>query len=253
VTDALWVFQALSTLIMGSRSLIVLKNMAEASNVFWSIGTAATIGESSFFIGQLIASTAVTASSKAVLKGRALALTSVDFTSGSLVSQTASATSFEILVGACENFTVLAGTTLDFQTGQTILKTGSVGVSPGTTVSGNYSVRSGSTYLDTAESISCAYDLSGAFNTASTATCEYYLTSSDLSGLILTSGVYCSSDGKFSIGKLDYLTLDALNISSSVWVFQTATTLTTAASSSIVFRNEALGKNSVNTSYEALD
>jgi outer membrane biosynthesis protein TonB len=243
VTGSLWVFQAATTLITGARSQIVLKNMAEASNVFWSIGTAATLGEASFFIGQLIASTAFTASSRSVLKGRALALTSVDFTSGSLVSQTASATSFSISVGTCENFTVLAGTNLQFLTGQTVLKTGSIGVSPGTSISGNYSLRSGSTYTNSAEAIDCAYDLAGTYNTASTATCEYYLSSSALTGLTLTSGVYCSTDGTFTIGKLGYVTLDAKNVTGAVWVFQTSSNVTTAASSSVIFRNEALAKN----------
>jgi hypothetical protein len=33
-------------------------------------------------------------------------------------------------------------------------------------------------------------------------------------------GVYCSSSGKFTIEKLMFLTLDAQNVTDSVWVFQ---------------------------------
>jgi hypothetical protein len=149
-----------------------------------------------------------------------------------------------VSLGSCATFAVLAGTTLTFGSGQTVITNGSIGVSPGTTaVSGNYSLTSGSTYLNTAKAISCASDLATAYTTASTVTCDHAGTSSDLSGLTLKTGVYCSANGKFSIGNLKSLTLDAVNVTGVTWIFQTTTTLTASASSSILFHNGALSEN----------
>jgi hypothetical protein len=158
-----------------------------------------------------------------------------------LFSQPAAASA--VSLGSCVTFAILAGTTLTFGSGQTVITNGSMGVSSDSTISGNYSLTSGSTFLNTAEATSCTSDLATAYTTASTATCEYTQSSSDLSGLNLTPGVYCSTDGTFSIGNLDYVTLDASNVADEVWIFQTTTTLTTSDSSSIIFTNGALSEN----------
>jgi hypothetical protein len=256
-----WVFQASTTLITGMHSSIVLKNGAQASNVFWTVGSSATIGYASTFVGQILAKVSVVANSFSLIGGRILVGAAVTFQSGSSIDidyVTAVTGNVSVSFGSCENIAVLAGTTLTFGSGQTVLATGSVGVSSDTTISGNYSLTSGSAYANTAEAISCAYDFAEAFNTVSTATCGYYLSSSDLSDLTLTSGVYCSVYGILSIGQLKYVTLDAVNVPGAVWVFQTTTTLTTASGSSIIFKNGALSVNvywaigtSVNIGYDS--
>jgi hypothetical protein len=116
-TDAIWVFQTKTTLMTGSRSIIVLKNGAQFKNVFWAIGTAATVGPSSFFVGQILAVTAVTIGRNAILKGRAFARTSMTFNDGALVSQTVSEKTVNMTIGSCEPFAVLAKTSVTFGQG----------------------------------------------------------------------------------------------------------------------------------------
>jgi hypothetical protein len=77
ITDQIFVFQAVTQLTTGAYSIIVLKNGALQENVFWSIGTRATIGASSFFVGQIMAYTAATVSRDATLKGRVLTLSEI--------------------------------------------------------------------------------------------------------------------------------------------------------------------------------
>jgi hypothetical protein len=52
--DAVFIFQAGSTLGTGSGSRIILANQAQAKNVFWTVGSAATLGVSSTFRGTVI-------------------------------------------------------------------------------------------------------------------------------------------------------------------------------------------------------
>jgi hypothetical protein len=133
---------------------------------------------------------------------------------------------------------------LTFGQGNTNITSGSLGVSPGTSITGNYQLSSGTTEISSTSAEDCAYDLDSAYNIASTATCqEENLISSELSGVILTPGVYCSSSGTFTIAKLGYLTLDGKNGANPVWIFQTTATLMTGDFSSMILENGALSKN----------
>jgi hypothetical protein len=242
-TNAVWIFQTATTVITGTNSIILLKNGAQYFNVIWAVKTAATTGQSSFFVGQIFALTAVTIGSQSVLKGRAFAKTAMTFNGGGLVTQIASTTSVNVTVGRCSEFAVLGRTTVSFGTGESVIASGSVGVSPGTSITGNYKLKIGTTESNTAPAIACAFDLGTAYNTASTATCQYYLSNSELSGLTFTPGVYCSSSGFFTIAQQSIMTLDGLNVTNAVWIFQTSTKLTTGSSSSMSLRNGALSKN----------
>jgi hypothetical protein len=61
-------------------------------------------------------------------------------------------------------------------------------------------------------------------------------------GLTLRPGVYCSGPGTLMISAAT-LTLDGKNNPDAQWVFQTATTVVTAASTSIILKNGAQAKN----------
>lgn len=62
-SNAVWIFQAGTSLTTGAGSQVVLAGGARADNVFWAIGTAATLGVSSIFKGNVVANTAaITAS-----------------------------------------------------------------------------------------------------------------------------------------------------------------------------------------------
>ena len=72
-TNAVFVFQAGSTLTSASGSTVVLENGAQACNVFWQVGSSATLGTTSNFAGTIMALTSITLDTGATLSGRALA------------------------------------------------------------------------------------------------------------------------------------------------------------------------------------
>ncbi|MBJ7480480.1 ice-binding family protein [Rhodococcus sp. (in: high G+C Gram-positive bacteria)] len=72
--DAVFVFQAGSTLITSSSSTVALINGTQACNVFWQVGSSATLGTNSVFRGNLLALTDITATTEATVEGRLLAI-----------------------------------------------------------------------------------------------------------------------------------------------------------------------------------
>jgi hypothetical protein len=71
--NAIWVFKTGSTLTTASASSVDIINGASPCNVFWQIGSSATIGTKSDFKGNIFALTSITFNTGANLKGRALA------------------------------------------------------------------------------------------------------------------------------------------------------------------------------------
>lgn len=71
--NAVFVFQAGSTLTTASGSSITLINGAQACNVYWQIGSSATLGTSSVFAGNIIAHTSISMNNAVTVNGRALA------------------------------------------------------------------------------------------------------------------------------------------------------------------------------------
>jgi RNA polymerase sigma factor (sigma-70 family) len=71
--DSVFVFQAGSTLTTASASQILLTNGAKACNVFWQVGSSATLGTGSTFRGTILALTSVTVTTDVTVAGRVLA------------------------------------------------------------------------------------------------------------------------------------------------------------------------------------
>jgi hypothetical protein len=71
--NAVFIFQAASTLITASASQVNLINGAQPCNVFWQIGSSATFGTTSVFVGNVMALTSITLNNGVTLQGRALA------------------------------------------------------------------------------------------------------------------------------------------------------------------------------------
>jgi hypothetical protein len=71
--NAEFIFQIGSTLTTATSSSVVLINGAQASNVFWQIGSSATLGTTSSFAGNILALSSISFGTGAVLQGRALA------------------------------------------------------------------------------------------------------------------------------------------------------------------------------------
>jgi hypothetical protein len=70
---AVFIFQIASTLTTTSDRKILLTGNARAANVFWQVGTSATLGTLSVFKGTILADQSITLTSGATLEGRALA------------------------------------------------------------------------------------------------------------------------------------------------------------------------------------
>ncbi len=70
---AVWVFQIGSTLTTASGSSVVLINGAAPCNVFWQVGSSATLGSTTNFVGNVFALTSITLITGATVEGRLLA------------------------------------------------------------------------------------------------------------------------------------------------------------------------------------
>jgi Ice-binding-like len=71
--NAVFIFQMASTLITGSGSHVALINGAQPCNVFWQVGSSATLGTNTTFNGSILALTSITANTGATVAGRLLA------------------------------------------------------------------------------------------------------------------------------------------------------------------------------------
>ncbi|WP_279433313.1 ice-binding family protein [Micromonospora sp. KC606] len=72
---AVFIFQIDSTLITAANSSVVFINGASPCNVYWQVGSSATIGTGTRFVGNILAQTSITMNTGATLQGRALAQT----------------------------------------------------------------------------------------------------------------------------------------------------------------------------------
>jgi hypothetical protein len=73
--NAVFIFKIGSTLITGSNTSVSLVNGAQACNVFWQVGSSATLGTGTRFVGTVMASATITANTAATIHGRLLAST----------------------------------------------------------------------------------------------------------------------------------------------------------------------------------
>ena len=61
-----------STLVTDAGTSIVLAGGAQSKNIYWSVGTSATLGTNSVFYGTILADQSITLTNGATLYGRAL-------------------------------------------------------------------------------------------------------------------------------------------------------------------------------------
>ncbi len=140
-------------------------------------------------------------------------------------------------LGTADPFAVLAGSTVT-NTGLTTIN-GSLGVAPGTAITGLPEVVAGGTLQASSAVASQAQsDLATAYDFAAGEASNFNLTGTDLGGLTLTPGVYTFASSAQLTGKL---TLDGQGDPNAVFLFQIGSTLTTAGSSSVVSVNGGTG------------
>ncbi|MFC4536502.1 ice-binding family protein [Sphaerisporangium dianthi] len=71
--NAVFIFQAATTLITAAASTVTLTGGAQACNVFWQVGSSATLGAASTLAGDILALTSITVGAGANVNGRLLA------------------------------------------------------------------------------------------------------------------------------------------------------------------------------------
>jgi hypothetical protein len=74
--NAVWIFQVASgfTTVGGSGGNVILSGGAQAKNIYWQVGSSATIGDNTSFKGNILALTSITMNSHATAVGRMLAI-----------------------------------------------------------------------------------------------------------------------------------------------------------------------------------
>ena len=138
-------------------------------------------------------------------------------------------------LGTASTYAVLAGSTVT-NTGSSVI-TGNLGLSPGTSVTGfPPGTLSGTQNVANAAAVQAKTDLTTAYTNAAGQT-PTTTVPTELGGTTKTAGIYNSADGTFGI--TGTLTLDAQNNADAVFIFKTASTLTTAGASTVVLVNGA--------------
>ena len=241
--DAVFIFQIGSTLLAAINSSVQVINGAQPANVFWQVGSSATLAAGVNFKGNIIALASITLSQGTKVSGRALARTGAVTMDTSIVSAPLSvltppvaqpiplvrpATSVPSL-GAAQSFAVLGASTVT-STGPTMI-TGDLGVSPGTAVTGlPPGTMTGTLHAGDPVALQAQTDLTSTYNALAGKACTMTLTGQDLGGRTLTPGVYCFAASAPLNG---VLTLDAQGDPNAVFVFQIGSTLLAAINSSV--------------------
>ncbi len=73
--NAVFIFQIGSTLTTAANTSVSLVGGAQACNVFWEVGSSATLGSGTSFVGTIMAADSITANTGATIQGRLLAQT----------------------------------------------------------------------------------------------------------------------------------------------------------------------------------
>ena len=72
-SSAVFIFKAGSTLTTASHSSVLLTGGAQACHVYWQVGSSATVGTTTSFVGNILALTSISLKTGATINGRALA------------------------------------------------------------------------------------------------------------------------------------------------------------------------------------
>lgn len=122
--NAVWVFQIGSTLTTAAEnSTVSLVNGASPCNVFWQVGSSATLGTNTSFVGTILASASISATTGATINGRLLA------DAGGTGNGAVTLDTNRIFLGPC----AAGGTTGGLVTGGVIAGATSGGTTEGTT------------------------------------------------------------------------------------------------------------------------
>jgi tetrahydromethanopterin S-methyltransferase subunit B len=129
--NAVFIFQMASTFTTTTGRQIILSGGASAANIYWQVGSSATLGTTSVFKGNILAYTSITVTTGAAVEGRLLARNGAVTLDSNTITRPTSATSSAIVQSAAlvtGPFTDAAGQSLNLATKTiTLLKSGSMG------------------------------------------------------------------------------------------------------------------------------
>src|SRR3954447_8868582 len=103
---AIWIFKIGSTLTTASGSSVVMSGSGSQCNVFWQVGSSATVGTGTSLAGNILALTSITMNNSARIFGRALARTGAV----TLDTNTANASVCVVAPGGCPAITLAPAT-----------------------------------------------------------------------------------------------------------------------------------------------
>ncbi|MCA1683661.1 MAG: DUF3494 domain-containing protein, partial [Actinobacteria bacterium] len=110
--NAVFIFQIASELTTGSATSVLLTNGAQPCNVFWQVGSSATLGTASRFIGTVMAQATITATTSTTLDGRLLARTgAVNLDTNTITTSACAAGSTDVNPVASQPATTVTGAT----------------------------------------------------------------------------------------------------------------------------------------------
>lgn len=141
--NGVFIFQASSSLVTASSSVVSLSNGAQSCNVFWQVSSSATLGSSSTFVGTVIALTSVTVNNGATVEGRVFARNAaVTLNQNTITRPAACATTTSpqpttpTTTGGSSASTAIADSAVDFERAETLPESGLPGALPYVTVLG---------------------------------------------------------------------------------------------------------------------
>jgi len=259
--DDVWIFQMGSTLVTGINSQVVMAGGAKPTNVWWAVGSSATLDTSTQFSGNILASASITLNTGAKVFGRTLALNGAVTMLANNVSAVCAAPCSPPLptppplpntagLGAASTFAVLGGATVT-NTGPSLV-TGNLGVGPGTAITG-FNVSANQPLVGPGTLTDGPGLVTGTINAASNAAIAAHADAAiaygdllsractntfgavaAIGGLTLGPGVHCFPTSANVTG-----TLTLNGPANSVFVFKIGSTLVTAINAAVVMSGGA--------------
>jgi formylmethanofuran dehydrogenase subunit C len=266
-----WIFQVAQGLVVSSGKHVILSGGAQAKNVYWVVGSQATLGTGSVFNGNILSKTATVITTGATLNGRALAQTAVTLDANTVINPATTAaitnaggaapsnsgSTTAVNLGTAGNFVILTKSGIT-TTGTTSI-VGNIGVSPiaatGMTGFGlvmdssnqfsKSSLVNGNVYAadyvppTPATMTTAVSDMEAAYtDAAGRAPGVTELGAGNIGGMTIAPGVY-----KWSTGVTIPTDVTLAGNSNDVWIFEIAQNLGISSGQHVILSGGAQAKN----------